>query len=224
MIEVDMQHDLEQAAKEVGDFFWRELPFGLSQSMNATAKDVQRHLRGVTIPKAWTGRNAALPKAMTGFIPHPENPAGGLTNARQNRWSIMIGPSRSKTGYLAGEGFSERQVTGKTKTPKGSAVAIPQIGPGLKRLKGGSIPSKKKPKNLRGNKKFFTKGNVLYERMGAKGKKIKPRYVLAKQAVGTKKLARFYPDAFYVTDKVFSGHFNTSMNRAIRTSRFFPGR
>jgi hypothetical protein len=219
MIEIDITSDINEAMKDVADFFWTQIPFAMSGAMNKTALDVQRHLRGVTIPNAWENRNKALPRAMTTFLPHDENPRGGLTNAKDNRWSILIGPAAGRGGLVAGEGFAERQVTGETKLPKGGAVAVPIIGPGLRRMAGGSIPSSKKPKNNKGNDKYFRlKGSrVLYERQK---KDIVPRFVLAPVAQGTKNLARFYPDAFNVVDRVFSGHMNTRMNLAISTSRF----
>lgn len=217
MITIDITSDLDAAMRDVGDFFWKQVPFAMSGAMNKTALDVQRHLRGVTIPNAWEGRNKALPRAMTTFLPHDDNPRGGLTNAKDGRWSVLIGPAAGRGGWMAGEGFAERQITGEAKLPKGGAVAIPIIGPGLRRMAGGSIPSAKKPKNNKGSDKYVKLGNVLYERQK---KDIVPRFVLAPVAQGTKNLARFYPDAFNVVDRVFSGHMNTRMNLAISTSRF----
>lgn len=216
MLTIDITSDLDAAMRDVSDFFWKDVPFAMSGAMNRTALDVQRHLRDVTIPNAWEGRNRALPRAMTSFLPHADNPRGGLTNARDGRWSILIGPAAGRGGWVAGEGFAERQVTGEVKTAKGSAIAIPILGPGLRRMAGGSVPKNKKPKN---NKSYFKLegSRVLYERQK---KDIVPRFVLAPVARGTSNLSRFYPDAFHVIDRVFSGHMNERMNLAISTSRF----
>ncbi len=223
MITFDITSDIDTATTEVAEFFRGQMSFVMDNAINNTARDVQRHLETVTIPKAWQTRNKALPRAMTRFIPDASGQAGLLNSrSKAGKKSIVIGPAAGKGGWLAGEGFSERQVTGATKTPRGGAIAIPKEGPGLKRLASGSMPSRLKPKNLRGNKKFFVKGDVLYERMGSKGDSLRMRYVLAKQAQGTKRLGRFYPDAYSVTDRVFSGHFHTAMMRAIRSSRFSP--
>lgn len=219
MITIDITSDIEAALRDVGDFFRDQVPFALSGAINKTALDVQEHLRGVTLPAAWENRNKALPRAMTMFVPHSGNPQGGLTNSRSGRWSVMIGPAAGKGGWIAGEGFAERQVTGDTKKARGSAIAIPILGPGLRRLGGGSIPAAKKAKNNRGDNYFKLKGSeVLYERQ--KNNKIVPRFVLAKVAKGTTNLARFYPDAFSVVDRVFSVHFSERMALAISTSRF----
>lgn len=222
MITVDIRSDIDTAVGEVADFFRRQMPFVMDNAINATAKDVQTQLAGKTIPAAWTVRNRALANAMTKFIPDQVSGQGGLLNGRSkpNKKTIVIGPAAGKGGWLAGEGFSERQVSGATKKPRGSAIAVPNIGPGLKRLAGGSIPAAKKPKNLRDNKKFFVKGNAIFERMGAKGDKIKMRYALANQAKGTTALAGFFPDAFATVDRVFPGHFDAAMTKAIATSRF----
>lgn len=223
MFTINITSDIADATKEVDDFFRRQLRYVMMRSINDTAVDVQSHLRTVTIPAA-TPRNKSLARAMTYMIADEKSGQNGLfrtQNFLKSKDTIVIGPVRDgKTGYQAGEGFAERQVTGQTKTPRHSAVAIPVIGPGLKRLAGGSIPKAKKPKNLRGNDKFFVKDSKIFERMGAKGEKIRLRYVLAAQAKGTHTYAKIYPDAFDVVNRVFSGHFEREMTAAIAKSRF----
>ena len=223
MITVDITSDIDEAMKDVAKFFNRQIPYATMLSINATARDVQAKLRGDTIPNAWTVRNKALTNAMTTFIPDEKSGQGGLfktNNFLKGKDSIVIGPARGQNGHLAGEGFAERQVTGATKTPKNQHIAVPQIGPGLKRLAGGSIPAGKKPKNILDNDRFFIKGKAIYEKMGKDGNRLRYRYALPTQAKGTKNLAAFYPDAFAVVTSAFPGHFETAMNRAISTSRF----
>ena len=223
MIFVDITSDIDEAMKDVARFFNRQIPYATMLSINATARDVQTKLRDGTIPNGWTVRNKALSKAMTTFIPDEKSGIPGLfrtNNFLKGKDTIVIGPAMNNKGWLAGEGFAERQVTGQTKTPKNQHIAVPQIGPGLKRLAGGSIPDAKKPKNLIGNEKFFIKGKAIYEKMGANGERLRYRYALPTQAKGTKNLASFYPDAFAVVTAVFPGHFETAMNKAIASSRF----
>ena len=223
MIFVDITSDIDEAMKDVARFFNRQIPYATMLSINATARDVQTKLCNGTIPNGWTVRNKALSKAMTTFIPDEKSGIPGLfrtNNFLKGKDTIVIGPAMNNKGWLAGEGFAERQVTGQTKTPKNQHIAVPQIGPGLKRLAGGSIPDAKKPKNLIGNEKFFIKGKAIYERMGANGERLRYRYALPTQAKGTKNLASFYPDAFAVVTAVFPGHFETAMNKAIASSRF----
>lgn len=222
MIQIDISSDIDQAMSEVHSFWRGQLPFATSRALNSTALDVQKRLRGSTIPSAWTNRNKALARAMTTFIADDEGGGPGLANYRKGKWSVVIGAARNSKGYVAGEGFSERQVTGARKLPKGTAIAIPIEGPGLRRGAGGAIPAAKRAKNRRHDKNLFRRGNVLFEKQRG-GKKIVPRYVLATQAAGTGRLRRFYPDAQTTALRVFSGHWNTAMNSAIRNSRFFPG-
>lgn len=223
MITVDITSDIDEAMKDVAKFFNRQIPYATMLSINATARDVQAKLRGDTIPNAWTVRNKALTNAMTTFIPDEKSGQGGLfktNNFLKGKDSIVIGPARGQNGHLAGEGFAERQVTGATKTPKNQHIAVPQIGPGLKRLAGGSIPAGKKPKNILDNERFFIKGSAIYERMGRDGNRLRYRYALPTQAKGTTNLSGFFPAAFATVTAVFPGHFETAMNRAISTSRF----
>lgn len=223
MITVDITSDIDEAMKDVAKFFNRQIPYATMLSINATARDVQAKLRGDTIPNAWTVRNKALTNAMTAFIPDEKSGQGGLfktNNFLKGKDSIVIGPARGQNGHLAGEGFAERQVTGRTKTPKNQHIAVPQIGPGLKRLAGGSIPAAKKPKNILDNERFFIKGKAIYERMGKDGNRLRYRYALPTQAKGTTNLSGFFPAAFATVTAVFPGHFETAMNRAISTSRF----
>ena len=223
MITVDITSDIDEAMKDVAKFFNRQIPYATMLSINATARDVQAKLRGDTIPNAWTVRNKALTNAMTTFIPDEKSGQGGLfktNNFLKGKDSIVIGPARGQNGHLAGEGFAERQVTGATKTPKNQHIAVPQIGPGLKRLAGGSIPAGKKPKNILDNERFFIKGKAIYEKMGKDGNRLRYRYALPTQAKGTTNLSGFFPAAFATVTAVFPGHFETAMNRAIATSRF----
>jgi hypothetical protein len=223
MIYVDIKSDIDQARKDVARFFNRQIPYATMLSINSTARDVQTKLRDGTIPNAWTVRNKALSKAMTTFIPDEKSGIGGLfktNNFLKGKDTIVIGAAMNNKGWVAGEGFAERQVTGAVKKPKNQHIAVPQIGPGLKRLAGGSIPDAKKPKNLIGNEKFFIKGNAIFERMGSKGDKLRYRYALPSQAKGTKNLAGFYPDAYASVTSAFPGHFETAKNKASASSRF----
>lgn len=234
MIEIDIQSDIKAAIRDVGDFFRREIPYVVTETVNSVALDVQRKLRDSTIPGSWTVRDKQLSRSMTTLIPD-ESGQGGLLkrgSIGKGKRSIVIGPARSKVnGYLAGEGFAERNVTGAKKMPKNQHVAIPRIGPGLRRKANGRIADNKKPKNIIGKNSKFVHikagsnndlarygADVIYERM-AKGK-LRLRYTMPKSAKGTKQLAGFYPEAYATVNRVFSGHFRSQTARAVKTSRF----
>jgi len=223
MMNIYLDHDLDEARRDTLNFFSDQIPFALARTINAVALDVQRRLRGSTIPNAWTTRNNALPRAMTTIIAD-EQGRRGMANHRRGKFDVAIGPAMNSRGYVAGEGFAERQITGETKTPRGSAVAVPIIGPGLRRGASGAIPKAKRPKNLRGNKKYFKRDGILFERQKRAGKDtIRARYVLTPQARGTNNLRRFFPDAFDTVDRVGFRHWDREFERAVQTSRFFPG-
>lgn len=147
-----------------------DIAFATAQAMNETMVIAQTEVRRDAYMKAFTARNKALPKALTA-IPNAER-------ANKRKLSVrMVNVRDGKTGRMAGEGFVERQIEGGAKTPKGSAIAIPQIGRGLRRGTGGSIPKGKKPA---ANPKLFRVGNTLRERTGKRTTVI--RYILAPRA------------------------------------------
>ena len=221
MLEIRIEDDLDDTARDTLRFFSDQVPYALEQTVNSVALDVQRRLRDSTIPNAWTNRNRQLPKALTTIIPDDQG-RPGFARYKRGKLEVHIGPAMSR-GYLAGEGFTERQITGAAKRPKGSAVAVPIIGPGLRRGASGSIPSRLKPKNLRGNKKFFKRDDVLFERQTKGGNRtIKARYLLKPQTRGTAELNRFFPDALGTIERVTFGHWSRAFDHAVRTSRFFP--
>lgn len=226
MFTINITSDIDDAQKDVRKFFDRQIPYATMLAINALVFDVQKVMRQ-TITEA-TPRNKALPKAMTTIIPDEKSGIGGrftTQNFLKTKDTVTIGPALGKNGYLAGEGFAERQVTGAVKVPRTSAIAKPILGPGLRRNANGSVPNGKKAKNLRGNEKFFkTKGqygsDVIYERMGADGNQLRLRYSLLNTAKGTHTYAPVYPAAFAEVDRSFPGHFEAAMNRAIASSRF----
>ena len=147
-----------------------DIAFGTAQALNETMTGAQGVVRRDAYLKAFTARNRALPKALTA-IPNAE---------RANKRKLivrMVNVRDGKTGRMAGEGFVERQIEGGRKTAKGSNIAIPVIGRGLRRGTGGSIPKGKKPA---ANSKLFRVGNKLMERTGKRT--IVTRYILTPTA------------------------------------------
>lgn len=190
----------------------RQMPFAQSVMINKTMLNVQEQLRSVTYADRpeWTVRNRQLGKALTTFR--------NVDRANKRKLFAKLGPAMSR-GRLAGDGFVGRQRTGQTKRPRGSAIALPQLGPGLRRLKGGGISAAKKP---RANKKLFkVKGRrgaeLLMERQAKN--KARLRYVLVKKARGTNPLKRM-PETVLTTVKANAqGHFNEAVAMALRTAK-----
>lgn len=170
MINIDVQ--IEDAAPRalLANLSGGDIAFATAQALNETMEGAQGAVRRDAYLKAFTARNKALPRALTA-IPNAER-------ANKRKLSVrMVNVRDSRTGRMAGEGFVERQIKGASKDAKGSVIAIPQIGRGLRRGTGGSIPKGKKP---RANPKLFRVGNTLRERTGKRTTVI--RYILTPQA------------------------------------------
>jgi hypothetical protein len=166
-VQIEISYNMQAADDAMKDYVSRKIPYATAQALNNTMVDAQKAIRRDALPKVFTRRNKALPRALTTI------PRGGFATGR--RLIVTMVNARG-----AGEGFIERQIDGQVKKPKGSAIAIPIIGPGMQRLVGGSIPKKKKPRanpNLFKNKS----GTILMER-DRNTKKLVPRFVLTKTA------------------------------------------
>lgn len=135
-----------------------DINFAVSLGLNETMNLAQHQVRTKAYLDAFTQRNKALAKALTA-IPNAER-------ANKRKLSVrMVNVRDGKTGRMAGEGFIERQIGGSSKRAKGSNIAIPVIGPGLRRGTSGSIPTGKKPTK---NPKLFKVKNRLVERQRGK--------------------------------------------------------
>ena len=210
---IEIESDITQVITDIKNFQNGQMPFVMMRTINDLGVGVQKLWREGSIPSSWTSRNNALPKALTTI------PRGSFATKR--RLSLEIVSARSRvSGFLAGEGFFERQVTGQQKTAKGRAIAIPKEGRGLRRGRGGAIPKAKRAKNRTDLIKI---GNKLFERTkkDRRGKSgLTERYILAKTAKGTATLSRIYPDAYAHIDEEANPIFFKHMKHAIRTSRF----
>ena len=166
-MQIEISYNMQAADDAMKDYVSRKIPYATAQALNNTMVDAQKAIRRDALPKVFTRRNKALPRALTTI------PRGGFATGR--RLIVTMVNARG-----AGEGFIERQIDGQVKKPKGSAIAIPIIGPGMQRLVGGSIPKKKKP---RANQNLFKNksGTILMER-DRNTKKLVPRFVLTKTA------------------------------------------
>jgi len=151
-----------------------DVAYGTANAMNRTMNQAQDAVRKEAYLAAFTQRNSSLAKALT-TIPNAER-------ANKRKLQVrMMNVRDSRTGKMAGEGFIERQIAGAVKRPRGSSIAIPTLGKGLRRLTGGRLPAGKKPRT---NPKLFKVGNKLVERQR---KKLITRFVLAKSAKPNKR-------------------------------------
>ena len=208
MLHIDVSSDIDAAFRGVHDFWRGQLPFATSGALNDTAFDVRKHVVGSTYPKAFTVRNRAFPGRLWRVTKK--------ANKRELQADITQTLDRD---------FLARHVSGGIKTGRtGGRVAVP-TDPGSMRSANGRIKAGQKPRRLGEQKSVFTikRGNKKFIlRRGRNGAPNKLLYSIVPSAKIDRRL-RFYEDAKSTGIRVFSGHWNTRMDRAIRSSRFFPG-
>ena len=225
---INIDSDIEQAMREIDDTFYRQIPFALASAMNDTMFDARERVIGPTYDKAFTRRNSRAARASWNV----EKVATGGRNAELFRGFKSGGGTIEvlvKQRALRGRGgasnfleYYERHVTGGTKSPtRGEGVAIPTRHAEGFRNSQGSMRAAKKPTQLRNKKNVFVaesgRNRVIMERK--KDGSVTPWYVLVPNAQISPTF-RFFEDGIDTIQRVFSGHFNLRMNRAIRQSRF----
>jgi hypothetical protein len=206
---LEISVDTLEAEKYLNDAEKSQIPFALALTLNDTMNDAQRAVRGAAYDRVFTRRNKQLSRALT-TIPNQYR-------ATKNRLEVqMMNVRDNRTGRMAGEGFINRQVDGRVKRPRGSVIAVPQIGAGMRRLAGGSVPAAKKPRAM-GDKLIRIKGG-LYEKQ--RGDKLVKRYALTKSAKPNRKgRFRYYETATKVALRVAPGHWARRFSRALATAR-----
>ena len=189
----------------MSDFFRSQVPYGTSLALNATMRDVRRHIVGSTYPKAFQVRNRAFPGTMF-----------RIEFSRKNDLQVTLYDR-------LGREYMERHSGGGVKRPAagGGNLAIPV---GIQRTKTGRIPKRLKPRSITSkNTGFVVKGKsgakLIVER--SKGETV-VRYVL-KPSAKIKKSFRFYEESMKIADRVIDSHWNQGMTRALKTSRVFSG-
>lgn len=207
MIEMEISFDFGSVDRYLTDMERSQIPFATSRAMNRTMNMAQRAVRNEAYNKAFTQRNKTLAKALT-TIP------GKYRATKKNLRVSMMAVKDKRTGRIAGEGFVKRQIANRSKTPQGSAIAIPQLGRGLRRNKGGSLPKGKKPRT---NKKLFKVGRRLVERQ--RGDKLVTRFVLAKKARPSRRGPfRYYETAIQTTNRTLQRNWNREMMLAVAST------
>jgi ribosomal protein S8 len=175
MITIALNIDTVAAKRFIDQLSGGDIAYATANAMNETMNEAQTGIRQKAYAQAFMQRNKALPKALT-----------TIRNAdRANKRKLVVTMQNvrdGKTGRMAGEGFIERQVAGASKVGRGN-IAIPVIGPGLRRGASGSFPKALKPK---GNAKLFRVGGALVERQKGR-KKLVTRYLLQKTARPSRK-------------------------------------
>lgn len=203
-LELDIQSNINEFEREATEMELQQVPFAASVAINNSVKDVRRVIVGSTWPKAFVVRNKAFPGVVLRI----------KFSSKYNLEAVLFDQ--------LGREYLERHTTGGVKTASGGGnLAIPINVP---RTGTGRIPKSKKPRALTAKKSTrIVRGkggkNLIIERF--KGQTV-VRYVLSPSAKIDSRF-RFYEDAADTFERVIAGHWNSAMDRALRSSKVFSG-
>jgi hypothetical protein len=229
MFDIDISSDIEDAMKDVDDFFYGQIPFTIATAMNDTMFDVKSRIVTVTYNNAFNVRNSRFPnilwrvdKIITGG-----KYSTSFRAFKGGQIDNMFVTLRQRTDLKGGDrGWTENHVTGGVKTPRGSSIAIPKNGDDL-RAKNGRIRKPNKPSNITNKKDHFLMrdkaGRKRFIAKRTKGSKsLEIKYTFVKSA-NIKAKFRFYEDAFDEVERKLGHNWSAVMSRVINKSRFHPG-
>ena len=160
MLTFDMR-DFERAARNFSATL-DQVPFALAQAMNAGVEAARDEIVNRTWPESVRVRNP-------NFLNAALTTRGNRATKRNLRVAIEDRLGRASLPLHAEGGL---------KTPRGQAIAVPSAALAGKRRSSG-VPKGLRPRNLPNS---FRKGDVLYQRVGPKGRTIRPMYALAVDA------------------------------------------
>lgn len=226
MFTVDIDSDIQEAIREVGDFFRKDIPFVTARAINDTLFDVRRRIVGSTYPNAFTVRNvrfASLNWYVDTITTGGRN-AGSFRAFKAGDIDRMEGGLMQRSFNTGGvREWTENQTLGGVKTARGLNIAIP-AKPEQLRNKGGSIKKGMKPRNITKRKDTF----MIKDKGGRK------KYI-AKRIKGTKQIDvvyrfqnrasidarfKFYIDGFDTIDHVLLPHWGNNLARVVHRTRF----
>lgn len=202
MISLDVVINDRKARKRLTDLQRSQIPFALSQALNQTMIGAQQFIRRKEFVRVFEQRNKKFPELITTI------PRGKFATKRKLEVTML-----NVRG--AGEGFIDRQIRGRKKTARGSNIAIPVIGPGLRRGASGAIPKAKRPAN---DPSLVRIGRVLYQRQKRKG--LVPRFVLTPQArPSSRGRFRYYEVAEEYIRRRMQRNWDRAFASALKTAR-----
>ena len=149
--------DFERVAARL-DAFADQIPYALAQSLNDGAEAARRELIETTWPSHVKARNASFMRAAL-------STKGTRASKKNLRVAIYDRLERASL-FLHAEGG--------TKTPKGSALAVPSSAIADRRRSTG-VPKGMRPRALPNS---FVKGDSIFQRVGPKKRQLKLAYTL----------------------------------------------
>jgi len=184
--------------------FSKQLPFAMSQALNATAFDVRKQIVDRTYPQAFNVRNKRFASAMF-----------RVDKATKRKLSASVFDR-------LGKDYMVKQAEGGIKRPRGNNIAIP--GRQNQRTGTGKIPRSRQPRTLLSNGKAYKtklrsgQPAIVQPHGRGKNKKLKVMYVL-EQTARIPQRFDFYQDANKVSRRNFEKNFNKAFAKAKRTAK-----
>ncbi len=190
---------LQHIAVRLGAFDRNQMPFAMAGALNAVAEIGRRTLIEDTWPRHVTVRDANFLKAAL-------TTRGKRATKRNLRVEVYDRLGRANLTL---------HETGGTKKPRGKAIAVPSAALQGRRSSRG-VPKGLRPRAVPNS---FVKGDVLYQRIGGKGKDrhLRLMYVLKPTTrIGAR--VPFHADFDGAVRRAFPGQFRTAMRRAMSTA------
>jgi hypothetical protein len=213
MIEIELTSDIDRAIKEVGDFFWKDVPYALSRAINDAAFEIRDKIVNETYPQAFEVRNARFAGVAFRVLErakYREIKTGGVTQA-------VIG-SRLDRDWL------DMQAHGGTKTPRrGQHLAVP-VHPDQVRASGGRVRANKKPLALGATKNHYVLrrgGEKIALMKKGRGKRSSTAVYFFMRSAPITKRFRFYEDAEATARLVVPKSLALNMRYIVAKSRRF---
>ena len=184
--------------------FSKQMPFAMSQALNATAFDVRKEIVDKTYPQSFNVRN----KRFAGTMFRVEK-----ATKKKLRASVF---DRLKKDYMVD------QAEGGIKTPRGKSIAIP--GRDMKMRTKGGVTKANRPRNLLNKKGVFKTTStrsgqpIIVRRATKKRYPLQMMYILEPSGV-IKKRFDFYEDANATARREIDRAFAKRFKRAKATAR-----
>ena len=202
MMDLDVRAHVRGATRYLGFVHRRQIPFATSMALNDTAFQVRKRIVERTYPRAFNVRNRRFPDIAFRVR---------KASKRKLRASVYDRLGRASLGLHA---------EGGTKRPRGRHLAVP--GSNVKRTATGKVGKARQPRTVLSRGKAFKvrrgRGEMIFERIGSKGKKLKLLYVLTPSARNDKRFP-FHKDAMSTATRAFPRNFDRALARAIATAR-----
>jgi len=207
MLTVNVSSNYKKLSRSLDQVGRKQLPFAFAKTLNQTMKAVEKYTVARTYPRAFDVRNRAFFRAAM-FT--------GSAVKRATKTKLRVSArDRFDRGNL------QLHATGGTRRARSGRIAIPSRYTKATRGARG-VRKALRPRAVVNTPKGFIDRDgprdVIYQRYGRGGKRVRLLYVLHRSAKIPKRF-RFYEDAERITRAVSPKLFSKNFSHAIRTAR-----